>query len=148
MAEIRLTSGGSLPQTVLPDLPPEVVAGLAAAGTDKYRLVEVAAAHPDLPEVWVALGQICETDGAALSDRLESYAYYRIGYHRGLDALRRNGWRGSGYVRWAHPTNRGFIASLDGLRRMAAAIGEDSESERCGEFLGMLDPSYEFRPGP
>jgi hypothetical protein len=77
-----------------------------------------------------------------LAGRLEAYAYYRIGYHRGLDALRQNGWRGSGYVRWTHPSNRGFLASLDGLRRMAAAIGEDSESERCAEFLMMLDPSH------
>lgn len=141
MAEIRLTPGGA-PQTVLPDPPSDVVAALTAAGADRDMLVEVAAAHPELPEVWAALGQLCESSGAALPDRLESYAYYRIGYHRGLDALRQNGWRGSGYVRWSHPSNRGFLASLDGLRRMAEAIGEVAESERCADFLSMLDPSH------
>lgn len=141
MAEVRLTPGGA-PQTVLPDPPPEVLAALQTAGADRDKLVGVAAAHPELPHVWAALGQMCESGSGSLADRLEAYAYYRIGYHRGLDALRHNGWRGSGFVRWAHSSNRGFLASLDGLRRMAAAIGEHAESERCAEFLGMLDPSY------
>lgn len=139
MAEVRLTPGGA-PQTILPDPPSEVVAALSAAG-DRAALVEVAAAHPELPQVWSALGGHCESKAGALADLLEAYAYYRIGYHRGLDALRHNGWRGSGYVRWAHPSNRGFLDSLDGLRRMARAIGEDAEADRCAEFLAMLDPS-------
>ena len=141
MAEVRLTPGGA-PHTVLPDPPSEVVAALTAA-TDRAALVEVAAAHPDLPEVWAALGHLCESEAGDLSGLVEAYAYYRIGYHRGLDALRHNGWRGSGYVRWAHPSNRGFLPCLDGLRRMAQAIGEDAESDRCAEFLTMLDPSYQ-----
>jgi hypothetical protein len=65
-----------------------------------------------------------------------------VGYHRGLDRLRASGWRGSGYVRWAHPTNRGFLRSLAGLERMAAAIGERDEQERCALFLRQLDPSW------
>lgn len=141
MAEVRLTPGGAS-QTILPDPPSEVLAALRDAGADRDKLVEVAAANPELPLVWAALGQLCESGSGVLADHLEAYAYYRIGYHRGLDALRHNGWRGSGYVRWAHSSNRGFLASLDGLRRMAAAIGEDAESERCGEFQAMLDPSY------
>ena len=141
MAEVRLTPAGA-PQTILPDPRSDVLAALRDAGGDRERLVKVAASNPELPHVWAALGQLCESGSEALADRLEAYAYYRIGYHRGLDALRHNGWRGSGYVRWAHSSNRGFLASLDGLRRMAAAIGEDAESERCGEFLTMLDPSY------
>ncbi|MCE2526460.1 MAG: DUF3151 domain-containing protein [Actinomycetia bacterium] len=141
MAEVRLTPGGA-PHTVLPDPPSEVMAALTAA-TDRAALVEVAAAHPDLPEVWAALGHLCESEAGNLAAVVEAYAYYRIGYHRGLDALRHNGWRGSGYVRWAHPSNRGFLACLDGLRRMAQAIGEDAESDRCAEFLTMLDPSYQ-----
>lgn len=145
MAEVRLTPGGA-PQTVLPDPPPEVVAALT--GADRGKLVEAAASHPELPEVWAALGQARESEADDLAGRLESYAYYRIGYHRGLDALRQNGWRGSGYVRWVHPSNRGFLASLDGLRRMADAIGEQAEAERCGEFLAMLDPSYRPRQAP
>jgi hypothetical protein len=63
----------------------------------------------------------------------------------GVDALRANGWRGSGYVRWRHESNRGFLRALDGLRRTAAAIGEGSEEERCDQFLHQLDPDWDRR---
>jgi hypothetical protein len=72
---------------------------------------------------------------------VEAYAYFRVGYHRGLDQLRQSGWRGSGYVRWAHPSNHGFLRSLLGLRDAAGAIGEHDEEARCAEFLAQLDPS-------
>jgi hypothetical protein len=65
-----------------------------------------------------------------------------VGYHRGLDALRANGWRGSGYVRWEAPSNRGFLRCLSGLAQMAAAIGETAEAERCELFCAQLDPSW------
>ena len=133
---------------MLPEPPPDVMAALAAAGGDRDRVAATAAAHPELPEVWAALGGLCESGAKEMSDHLEAYAYYRIGYHRGLDALRQNGWRGSGYVRGSHASNRGFLSSLDGLRRMAEAIGEASEAERCGDFLLMLDPAYQPSPGP
>jgi hypothetical protein len=70
------------------------------------------------------------------------YAFFRVGYHRGLDALRGAGWRGSGYVRGEHPTNQGFLRCLDGLRRSAAEIGETEEADRCAQFLGQLDPGW------
>ena len=73
-------------------------------------------------------------------DPVESYAYFRIGYHRGLDKLRGSGWRGSGYVRWEHETNRGFLRSLRGLGEAAARIGEQDEVERVAQFLRQLDP--------
>jgi Protein of unknown function (DUF3151) len=57
-----------------------------------------------------------------------------------LDALRANGWRGSGYVRWSEPSNQGFLRALSGLGAMAAAIGEHDEAERCSQFLAQLDP--------
>ena len=72
---------------------------------------------------------------------LERYACFRVGYHRGLDTLRASGWRGSGYVRWTHETNLGFLRSLLGLHRSAVAIGESDEAERCAQFLMQLDPS-------
>jgi hypothetical protein len=75
-------------------------------------------------------------------DHVESYAYARVGYHRGLDALRAAGWRGSGYVRWEHESNRGFLRSLDALRAAAEAIGETAEAERCEVFLHQLDPAW------
>jgi hypothetical protein len=65
-----------------------------------------------------------------------------VGYHRGLDRLRGSGWRGSGYVRWRHDTNRGFLRSLAGLQSTAAAIGERDEAERCAVFLQQLDPEW------
>ena len=75
------------------------------------------------------------------TDTVERYAAYRVGYHRGLATLRANGWRGSGYVRWADETNRGFLGCLRGLGAMAAAIGETDEAERIALFIAQLDPS-------
>ena len=74
-------------------------------------------------------------------DEIERYAAFRVGYHRGLDALRANGWRGSGYVRWADETNRGFLRCLRGLQQMAAAIGERDEADRIALFMQQLDPN-------
>jgi hypothetical protein len=65
-----------------------------------------------------------------------------VGYHRGLDALRGAGWRGSGYVRWRHETNRGFLRSLDALRQAANDIGETEEATRCELFLRQLDSEW------
>jgi hypothetical protein len=45
-------------------------------------------------------------------------------------------------VRWEHPSNRGFLRCLDGLRATAGAIGEAEEEERCAQFLLQLDPSW------
>lgn len=71
-----------------------------------------------------------------------AYAAFRTGYHRGLDQLRGNGWRGSGWVRWKHPSNRGFLLALDGLRNVATRLGEDDEAQRCSHFLAQLDPDW------
>jgi hypothetical protein len=70
-----------------------------------------------------------------------SYAYARVGYHRGLDLLRSSGWRPDREVHWAYGSNRGFLRSLYALMRAAAAIGEGVEARRCREFLVQLDPS-------
>jgi hypothetical protein len=71
---------------------------------------------------------------------LESYAYARVGYHRGLDALRKAGWRGTGPIPWSHEPNRGVLRSLYALRRAADAIGEADEVARLDEFLRTSDP--------
>lgn len=94
----------------------------------------VVAGAPRFLDAWAALGDLGR-------DPVERYAAYRVGYHRGLDALRANGWRGSGYVRWSEPTNRGFLRCMRGLADMAAQIGEDDEADRCRTFLLQLDPS-------
>jgi hypothetical protein len=125
------------PRTVLPPAEPDAAAALAdalAAADRREALAAVAARWPRYLDAWAHLGD-------AGRDPIERYAYYRIGYHRGLDALRANGWRGSGYVRWADETNHGFLRALRGLATMAEAIGEDDEAERCRQFLGQLDPS-------
>jgi len=57
------------------------------------------------------------------------------GYHRGLDQLRRAGWKGHGPIPWEHEPNRGFLRSLYMLGVSAATIGEDDEAERCAQFL-------------
>ncbi len=106
----------------------------APAETRRDRIADVVARHPRYLDAWAALGDHGR-------DPIERYAAYRVGYHRGLDALRASGWRGSGYVRWEAPTNHGFLRALRGLGEMAALIGEVDEAERIAVFLGQLDPS-------
>lgn len=132
--------GSGIPQTVLPEEAPEAAAAVANAAAlageeRRAALVDAVSNSPRSLLGWAELG-----DNAR--DTIESYAYYRIGYHRGLDALRQNGWRGSGYVRWEHPTNQAFLRCLDGLQRRAEEIGEVDEAERCALFLRQLDPSW------
>jgi hypothetical protein len=138
---VPLTSG--LPETVLPAPPAEAARALAMAfeqpGARRAAAVaEVAAAFPRYLEAWATLAELAETAG----DPVASYAYARVGYHRGLDAARGAGWRGSGYVRWRHEDNRGFLRSLDALRLAAETIGEADEAERCSLFLRQLDPDW------
>jgi hypothetical protein len=95
----------------------------------------VVARWPACLDAWARLGDLARDD-------VEAYACYRVAYHRGLDRLRAAGWRGSGYVRWAHPENRGFLRALDGLRRAAAALGEAPEVERAVAFRRQLDPDW------
>ena len=135
---IHLTTQGP-PSTVLPPADPTASAALAAAmaapDTDRRAAVaEVVTRWPRYVDAWAFLGDLGRDD-------IERYAAYRVGYHRGLDTLRANGWRGSGYVRWAHETNRGFLRALRGLGQMADRIGEADEAERIALFIVQLDPS-------
>jgi hypothetical protein len=137
--EVHLSNSGP-PETVLAPEPADALAALddAWGRSDDERLAAVAAvvaSNPRFLDGWAQLGALARDD-------VEAYAYFRVGYHRGLDRLRQNGWRGTGYVRWEHETNRGFLRALDGLRRSAAAIGEVDEEERCEQFLHQLDPSW------
>ena len=134
MSNVSMTPSGP-PETVLDPEPAAAVDGLAAAGTDRAAVAAVVARFPRCLEGWATLGELTD-------DVVDAYAAFRVGYHRGLDRLRANGWRGSGYVRWQHPTNRGFLRALAGLERTAGAIGETDEQERCALFLRQLDPSW------
>jgi len=134
-------SGHGPPETVLPQEPAEARAALEEAlavadGTARREAVSaVVARWPRFLDGWARLGE-------AARDDVEAYACFRVGYHRGLDKLRQSGWRGSGYVRWSHPENLGFLRALDGLRRAAARLGESDEEDRCAEFLRQLDPAW------
>lgn len=135
---VSLTPSGP-PETRLDPEPAEALAALeqALARPEAERrdaVAAVVARWPRFLDAWARLGELGRDD-------VEAYAAFRVGYHRGLDRLRQSGWRGSGYVRWEHEPNRGFLRSLDGLRRMADRIGERDEAERCALFLSQLDPA-------
>jgi hypothetical protein len=132
--------GSAPPETALDPAPAAATTRLAnalgaPAPARRDAVADVVRAFPEWSEAWAALGEVARDD-------IEAYACFRVGYHRGLDALRRAGWRGSGYVRWRHPSNRGFLRCVDGLRAAAAAIGETAEEERCALFLRQLDPVW------
>jgi hypothetical protein len=119
------------PPTKLPEDPAVAV---LATGADP---AEVAAQYPASSAAWATLAE------AALGgDRyVEAYAYARTGYHRGLDALRRAGWRGQGPVPWAHEPNQGVLRAIHALGTAAAAIGERDEATRCQQLLADSDPA-------
>jgi hypothetical protein len=121
------------PPTLLPVEDPDADEALAR-GDDPAA---VAAAHPTHLAAWAALAEAAFASGEVVA----AYAYARVGYHRGLDALRRNGWKGHGPVPWSHEPNRGFLRSLYWLSRAAGAIGEEPEAQRCATFLADCDPA-------
>jgi hypothetical protein len=137
-SSVSFTSG--TPETVLPPVAAEIQSALDAAAArpaeqrrDAYA--QIAWSSPRCLEAWAGMAE-------ATAEQIERYAYARVGYHRGLDSLRAAGWRGSGHVRWAHPSNRGFLRCLDELRAAAGTIGESDEQERCALFLRQLDPDW------
>ena len=107
---------------------------LLAAGTPP---AEVAAKYPTSSLAWAQLADEAFEGGRVV----ESYAYARTGYHRGLDALRRAGWKGHGPVPFEHEPNRGFLRALHALARAAGSIGETEEHERCSTFLRDSSPT-------
>jgi hypothetical protein len=128
-------------ETMLPPAPAEAREALAhAMAVDaearKTAVGAVVADHPTLLDGWASLAGVA-------SDDIERYAYARVGYHRGLDALRAAGWGGRGFVRWSQPTNRAFLTCLVRLRAAADAIGEDAEVARITAFLHDLDPDWD-----
>lgn len=123
---------GEPPATLLPE---NDVARAALEGGTPAR--DVAAAHPDFPLAWAMLAE----DALTSDEPVAAYAYARTGYHRSLDQLRRNGWKGHGPVPWEHEGNRGFLRSLHALGQAAAAIGETAEADRCQQFLVDSSPA-------
>jgi len=118
--------------TTLPDRPEPQ--GALDGGTDP---AEVVASWPDFSEGWAVLAERALSTG----DVVAAYAYARTGYHRGLDQLRRAGWKGHGPVPWSHRPNQGFLRALGALARAAQAIDETEEYQRCAKFLADSDPA-------
>ena len=144
MSDSPVHLGTGLPETVLPPPPAEAQRRLEAAlGEPPERrrdaVSAVVATFPRYLDAWARLGELARDD-------VEAYACFRVGYHRGLDALRQAGWRGTGYVRWSREPNQGFLRALEGLRQAAAAFGEAEEEERCAQFLRQLDPDWRGLP--
>ncbi len=142
MGNVSFSASGP-PETVLPPPPADAQHALDHAlgllpEARRDALADVCARWPRFCDAWAHLGEHARDD-------TEAYAYFRVGYHRGLDTLRQNGWRGNGFVRWRNPTNRGFLRALEGLRQSAGAIGEADEEQRCAEFLVQLDPEWDRR---
>ncbi len=127
-----MTHFGNLlaPPTHLPDDP---AVPLLDGGTDP---AEVAAQHPTSSAAWATLAEAALAGGRTV----EGYAYARTGYHRGLDALRRAGWKGQGLVPWSHEANRGVLRAIFALGQAAERIGETDEAERCQHLLADSDP--------
>ncbi|MEY3977967.1 MAG: hypothetical protein RLZZ284_823 [Actinomycetota bacterium] len=126
------------PETVLPTVDVAIIHALRQASEiapDARRgaIAAVVAKFPTSLHAWAALGR-------ASAPGIEAYMAFRVGYHRGLDQLRASGWRGSGFVRWQHESNRGFLECLEGLAVNAAIIGEEAEAVRCQQFLIQCDP--------
>jgi len=114
-------------------LPEDPAQGAVAAGVEP---TEAARTYPASSLPWALLAERALTDADdAKGAEVVAYAYARTGYHRGLDALRRNGWRGHGPVPWEHEPNQGFLRALAALARAAERIGEEDEAHRCREFL-------------
>jgi hypothetical protein len=127
-------------ETVLPAVDPVLHEAYQSALTldpaaRKVALGELVAGDPTFIEGWAALSVLGQ-------EPVERYAYARVGYHRGLDALRGNGWGGSGLVRWSKPSNRPFLTCLVRLREAARGIGETAEVQRIDAFLRDLDPDW------
>ncbi len=107
-----------------------------AAATDATP-EELAERFPAVSAAWAGLAEAAFESGQVVT----AYAFARTGYHRGLDQLRRNGWRGAGPVPWSHEPNRGFLRCVHLLAKAADAIGESDEAARCARFLRDCDPA-------
>ena len=103
----------------------------------RAALAAVARSWPAFVGGWAHLAEVAR----AQSQDVEAYAFARTGYHRALDRLRGNGWRGMGLVPWAHEPNRSALLAFHELLRAAELIGETGEVERVRQLLLDSDPS-------
>ncbi|TQL58301.1 DUF3151 domain-containing protein [Propioniferax innocua] len=128
--ENLLSTHGTTPETLLPQDP----AALDIAEHGRDRFVAIVKAHPSSSLCWALLAEGALTMKKVDAD-LNAYAYARTGYHRGLDSLRRAGWKGAGPIPWSHVPNRGFLRCVWALAVAANRIGEAAEAQRCAQLL-------------
>lgn len=118
----------------LPDDPGQGIEELA------HGVVE----HPNSPILWARLAEDelarVRADEALPDAYITAYAYARTGYHRSLDRLRANGWKGWGPVPFSHEPNQGVLRSIAALAHAAQAIGEQDEYDRLRQMLSDADP--------
>lgn len=127
-------------QNLLPEPPATLLPAdeaTAAEREGKLSPAEIAARFPTSSAAWATLAEAALAEGQTIT----AYAYARTGYHRGLDQLRRNGWKGHGPVPWSHGPNQGFLRCLSYLAKAADGIGESDEAARCAQFLRDCDPA-------
>ena len=120
-----------IPETLLPEDP---AAQRLEEGVDA---ADVARLHPTSSLAWATLAEDALEDGRTV----EGYAYARTGYHRGLDRLRANGWKGWGPVPFSHEPNQGVLRAIAALALASKAIGDDDEYDRCRQMLSDADPA-------
>jgi hypothetical protein len=124
-------------QNLMPEPPATLLPADEAASAGGLAPEELAARYPTSSAAWATLAEQALADGRMV----QAYAFARTGYHRGLDQLRRNGWKGHGPIPWSHEPNRGFLRCLHALALAADAIGEVDEATRCAQFLRDSDPA-------
>ncbi|MFP7365007.1 DUF3151 domain-containing protein [Corynebacterium callunae] len=110
-----------------------------AQGADP-ALTTTALTHPDSPLVWAVRAEAALESATTDEEKLQAYAFARTGYHRSLDRLRANGWKGWGPVPYSHEPNRGVLRAIASLALAAKLIGEDNEYDRCRQMLSDADP--------
>lgn len=128
--ENLLARHGTTAETLLPEDP--AAAEILDHGKDRF--LETVRNHPDSSLCWALLAEGALTMGTPDAE-VTAYAYARTGYHRGLDTLRRSGWKGAGPIPWEHGPNRGFLRALWALAVAAERLGEEDEAARCTQFL-------------
>jgi hypothetical protein len=127
-------------QNLLPQGPPTLLPVNETAATALASASDAKDVAAQFPEYSAAWGRLAE-EALAAGEPVVAYAFARTGYHRGLDQLRRSGWRGSGPVPWSHRPNQGFLRCLWALGQAAGTIGEADEAARCAQFLRDSDPA-------
>ncbi|KAB1503991.1 DUF3151 domain-containing protein [Corynebacterium sp. 320] len=103
--------------------------------------VETALKHPESPLVWATIAERAIGSAETDDQRVAAYAAARTGYHRSLDRLRANGWKGWGPVPFDHRPNQGVLRAIAALALASKMIDDDAEYDRCRQMLSDADPS-------